>query len=122
VKVWRRRPTARRPRQRSLARDDCTDALPAGHRVVERRIAIPGGRGQLFVAATELDENVVLAVGDHESLPREDKQGCRVGVLFEGDPPIGGNGAKSAHLLVAERELLAVQDRQSNERAVVLRA
>jgi hypothetical protein len=55
-------------------------------------------------------------------MPREHKQGCRVGVSFEGDPPIGGNCAKSAHLLVAERELLAVQDRQSNERAVVLRA
>ena len=90
--------------------------------MVERRVAIPGGRGQLLVAATELDVNVVLAVGHHESLAREYKQGCRVGVPFEGDPPIGGNCAKSAQLLVAERELLAVQDRQSNERAVVLRA
>jgi hypothetical protein len=108
MEVWRWGPAAGRLRQRRLARDKCTDAFPAGHRVIERRVAIPGGCGQLFVAATKLDENFVSAVGDHESLPRELQQGCRVGVTFEPDPPIGGDCAQSTHLLVAERDLPAL--------------
>ena len=89
--------------------------------MVERCVAIPGGRCQLFVAASEFDEDVILAVGDNEPFPGELQQGRRVAVPFEADPPIGGNRAQSAQLLVAERDLPALEDRNRNERAVVLR-
>jgi len=39
--------------------------------VVQRRVAIPGWGGQLFVAAAEFGESLSGTVGDDEALVRE---------------------------------------------------
>jgi hypothetical protein len=111
----RRRPSTGDSWQRSLACDNRADAVPAGHRVVERRIAVPGRSGQSLVAATELDEKLVGPVGHHKSMPCEFEYGRRVGVAVEAVPPVGRNCSENAHLFIAQRDLGALQDRHGKK-------
>jgi hypothetical protein len=39
--------------------------------VVQRRVPVPGGRGQLFVATTEFGEDLSVTIGDDEPLLRQ---------------------------------------------------
>jgi len=120
VEVRRRRPAPGRPGKGCLPGDDRADVAPSCHRVVERCVAIPRRGGELLVAVAQLHELFVGVVAHDEAVKRELANGGGVTCFVCSYPVIGGDREKQTDVVVRERKLLTLQDRDREQRAVVL--
>jgi len=87
--------------------------------VVKSCVAVPGWGGKLFVAPAQLHQLFVGVVANDEAAKRELANGGGVTGFIDAYPVISRDREKQTDVVVREWKLLALQDRDRKQRAVV---